>query len=102
MIETSGFAIKNDSANVGIVSERLSECRFPFVTVAMCLQANACVQRIANGLGIVVKRFLTVVRIFTFQEIERKTEAERAVILIDNIERTMGSIKFLYSSFIFH
>lgn len=68
----------------------------------MCLQANACVQRIANGLGIVVKRFLTVVRIFTFQEIERKTETERAVIQIDNIERTMGSIKFLYSSFIFH
>lgn len=101
-VETSGFAVKDDSTDIGIVFEYFTECRFPFVAITVSPQTDWRVQRIAYGLGIIVKCFLAVVRILSFQEVKRKAEAERAVILINNVERAVDSIKFTDSSLVIY
>lgn len=91
--ETSGFAIEQNSSDVGIVSEYLSEGGFPFVTVTVSLKPDAVVGLFANGFGVFVEGCLTVVGVFARQKVKRKAERECSVIVIDDIERSVFSVE---------
>lgn len=100
--ETSGFAIEKHSADIGIVSESLSEGCFPFVTVTVSLESDRCGCRLSDRLSISVECRLTVIRMLTVQQVKRKAERKSSVIVIDDIKRSIFSVKLFDSSFVFH
>ena len=83
-VEATGLAIEQDSFDIRIVSESLSEGCFPFVTVSVCLQPKRCGCGFANGFGVIIECRLTVVGILAVQQVKRKAERKSSVIVIND------------------